>query len=85
MYQIEVKPSARKELKKLSTTVINAIVKKIDTLAVNPRPEGCKKLVDNKQELWRIRVGDYRILYTIDDLIKIVDIHHVGHRKDIYL
>ena len=84
MYQIVVKPSARKELKKLPVFIATSIASKIDSLAKNPRPEGCKKLVNNKEELWRIRVGDYRILYAIDDSIRIVDIHHVGNRREIY-
>ncbi len=84
MYLITVKPSARKELKKLPASIATPIARKIDSLAKNPRPEGCKKLVANKEELWRVRVGDYRILYAIDDSIKIVDIHHVGNRRDIY-
>ena len=84
MYQIVVKPSARKELKKLPVLIATSIARKIDSLAKNPRPEGCKKLVNNKEELWRIRVGDYRILYAIDDSIRIVDIHHVGNRREIY-
>jgi len=84
MYRVVVKPSAKRELKKLSVAAATNIAKKIDSLAVNPRPEGCKKLVTNKAELWRVRVGDYRILYAIDDHIRIVDIHHVGHRREIY-
>ncbi len=64
--------------------MLGAIIKKIDGLASIPRPEGCKKLVNDKQELWRVRVGDYRILYAIDDIIQIIDIHYVGHRRDIY-
>ncbi len=84
MYQITVKPSARKELRKLPSYIATPIAKKIDSLAKDPRPEGCKKLVNNKDELWRVRVGDYRILYAIDDEIRIVDIHHVGNRRDIY-
>ncbi len=84
MYQIVVRPSARKELRKLSAPVATAISTKIESLAQNPRPEGCKKLVNNKENIWRVRVGDYRILYTINDEIRIVDIQHVGHRRDIY-
>ncbi len=84
MYQIVIKPSAKKELRKLSVQVASSIALKIDSLSKNPRPEGCKKLVNNKEELWRVRVGDYRILYTIDDTVRIVDIQHVGNRRDIY-
>ena len=84
MYQIVVKPSAGRELRKLPVHIATSIARKIDSLANNPRPEGCKKLVNNKQEFWRVRVGDYRILYAIEDEIRIVDIHHIGHRLDIY-
>jgi mRNA interferase RelE/StbE len=84
MYQIVVKPSARKELKKLPVPVATAVAQKIDGLSKNPRPEGCKKLLNSKEELWRVRVGDYRILYAIDDVVRIVDIHHVGNRRDVY-
>ncbi|GAA4464185.1 type II toxin-antitoxin system RelE/ParE family toxin [Nemorincola caseinilytica] len=84
MYRIVVKPSAARELKKLPRIIATAIAKKIDGLADNPRPEGCKKLVGNKEDLWRVRVGNYRVLYAIDDTIRIVDIHHIGNRRDIY-
>jgi mRNA interferase RelE/StbE len=84
MYQIVVKPSVRKEFRKLSIRVASAISDKIESLAQNPRPDGCKKLVNNKEDIWRVRVGDYRILYTIEDDIRIVDIQHVGHRRDVY-
>jgi len=56
----------------------------IDALEENPRPSGCKKLKDATENLWRIRVGDYRIIYVIADEVKIVDVRKVGHRKDIY-
>ena len=84
MYQILIKPSAKKELKKLSPFIATSIANKIDTLAADPRPAGCKKLVNNKEELWRVRVGDYRILYAIDDVVRIVDIQQIGHRREIY-
>ena len=60
------------------------ISKAIDKLADNPRPAGCKKLKGEKEYMWRIRVGDYRILYTIAEEVKVVDIRKIGHRKDIY-
>lgn len=84
MYQIVVKPSAKKELKKLPNRAAAAIFEKIESLGKNPRPEGCKKLVNNKENIWRVRVGDYRILYIIDDEIEIIDVQHVGHRRDVY-
>jgi mRNA interferase RelE/StbE len=84
MYQIVIKPTARKDLKRVPISMSGVIIKKIDSLSIDPRPEGCKKLVNNKQELWRVRVGDYRILYAINDTVQIIDIHYVGHRRDIY-
>jgi mRNA interferase RelE/StbE len=84
MYQVIINPAARKELRKLSPSVVTPISMKIDSLSRNPRPVGCKKLVDNKSELWRIRVGDYRILYSIDDEVRIIDVVHIGNRRDVY-
>ncbi|MEK6777526.1 MAG: type II toxin-antitoxin system RelE/ParE family toxin [bacterium] len=59
------------------------ILSKIDALATNPRPIGCKKL-QGPTRLWRLRVGDYRIVYDIDDRNRIVDIVVVRHRRDVY-
>ena len=50
---------------------------------LNPRPKGAKKL-ESKEEIWRIRIGDYRVLYAIEDVIKIIEVRNIGHRKDIY-
>jgi mRNA interferase RelE/StbE len=84
MYRITFKKSAVKELQRLPTFAVKNISKAIDKLAETPRPEGSKKLVDSKENMWRIRVGDYRILYVIEDKIQIIDIRRIGHRKDIY-
>jgi mRNA interferase RelE/StbE len=59
------------------------VVKVIDSLAENPRPEGCAKL-KGKGNIWRIIIGDYRIIYSIDDQIEIIEIYRVRHRKDAY-
>ncbi len=67
----------------LRLTVNNKILRAILNLKNNPRPIGSKKLKGNSEN-WRIRVGNYRIVYSIDDKISIVDIRKVGHRKDIY-
>ncbi|MBL7718682.1 MAG: type II toxin-antitoxin system RelE/ParE family toxin [Flavipsychrobacter sp.] len=60
------------------------IASEIDSLSDNPRPDGCKKLKGGQTDLWRIRVGNYRVVYRIDDTIYIVNVQRVGHRKDIY-
>jgi mRNA interferase RelE/StbE len=82
-YAIETKPSARKELENLSDTLISRLVPKIEALAANPRPTGCRKLRGYK-DLWRIRVGDYRVVYIIDDDRKMVSITRIAHRRDVY-
>jgi mRNA interferase RelE/StbE len=84
VYKIQLKRSAVKELERLPKNAIKHISEAIDSLSVNPRPEGCKKLKGIKEELWRIRVGDYRIIYSIEDVLKIIEIRRIGHRKDIY-
>ena len=82
-YAITFARPARKELETLDENILNRIFPKIEALAKTPRPHGCKKLRGNKH-LWRIRVGDYRVLYAIYDDKSIVDIISVRHRKDVY-
>ncbi|MBS1977917.1 MAG: type II toxin-antitoxin system RelE/ParE family toxin [Bacteroidetes bacterium] len=83
MYKVLISRTASKELADLPNQVVSRIIPAIKELGENPRPAGCKKLKGN-QDVWRIRVGDYRVVYTIDDVVRIVDIRSVGHRKDIY-
>jgi mRNA interferase RelE/StbE len=82
-YQIIVAQSAAKEIKQLPKPDIQAIWIKIKNLSNNPRPFGSKKLVGSSNK-WRIRHGDYRIIYTIEDDILTVSILKVKHRKDVY-
>jgi mRNA interferase RelE/StbE len=84
MYKITFKNSAYKELEQLPKSIIRKIAVAIDELANNPRPVGVKKLKDSSNDLSRIRVGDYRVIYTINDGIRILNILRIGHRKDIY-
>lgn len=83
MYAITVKKSAQKELASIPTNFQSRIILAIDNLAEDPRPDGVKKL-KLSQDLWRIRVGDYRVIYTIEDQLQILEIQKIGHRKDIY-
>lgn len=69
---------------RLSAQERKKLASKIDRLATDPRPTGCLKLKGRSEELWRIRSGDYRILYAIDDVIRIVDVRQVGHRREVY-
>jgi mRNA interferase RelE/StbE len=84
VYKIVISKSALKDMVRLPVKTNTQISKAIDKLADNPRPAGCKKLKGEKEYMWRIRVGDYRILYTIAEEVKVVDIRKIGHRKDIY-
>lgn len=81
-YQILINPSAEKQLLKLSKNIRIKIVDSITNLATEPRPKNSKKL--KGRPAYRIRVGDYRVIYEIDDNILLVTIVAAGHRKDIY-
>jgi mRNA interferase RelE/StbE len=81
-YNIEIRKSAAKEIENLPKKDIKAVLKKIASLAENPRQNGAQKL--SGQEKYRIRCGNYRILYSIQDNMLIVYIVKVGHRKDVY-
>ena len=82
-YAITFARAARKELESLDEEITNRVFPKIEALSRNPRPHGCRKLAGNKC-LWRIRIGDYRVVYAIYDENKLVDIIAVRHRKDVY-
>ena len=84
IYKITIKKSALKEIQELPKPYVQKITSAIDALSQNPRPVSSKKLKGEEEYIWRIRVGDYRVLYIIEDVIKIVDIRKVGHRKDVY-
>ena len=81
-YTVYLKRSAEKELDRLPAKVYNRIIKRIISLGNNPRPLGAKKLLGQKG--YRIRVGDYRILYIIDEKEKKVEIVSIAHRKEVY-
>ncbi len=82
-YAIDIKPPARRELENLSDSLIARLVPKIEGLAADPRPSGCRKLRGHK-DLWRIRVGEYRVVYIIDDARKMVSVTRVAHRRNVY-
>lgn len=84
MYKVVFKKKASKELFKLPSSTLSKVVSGIDDLALNPRPAGSKKLKGSDEEMWRIRIGDYRVIYVLEDRIRIVNIRKVGHRKDVY-
>jgi mRNA interferase RelE/StbE len=83
MYSVGVKATALRELKALPAKVRNQTVEVTDKLELNPGPSGCKKLTGSHTR-WRIRIGDYRILYEIDDTDRSVIIFRISHRKTAY-
>ena len=82
-YSVELKASARKELERLPAKLIQRIFPKLEGLASEPRPAGCKKLKGGQRE-WRIRVGDYRVVYTIDGQKLMVSVTRIRHRSEVY-
>ena len=84
-YSIVVSRKVEKEIIGLPARVIKLIGNAIDKLAVDPRPTGSKKIQGSDENLWRVRVGDYRIVYSIQDVLKIVEIKRVRHKRDVYL
>jgi mRNA interferase RelE/StbE len=81
-YRIDFLPRARHELAKLPRIVGERIACAIDDLEYDPRPHGCKKLIN--RDAWRIRIGDYRVIYQIHDNRLLVLVVRIGHRRDIY-
>jgi len=82
-YSLEIKPSAQKELDALADHLFTRIDRRILALADNPRPAGCKKLKGYKDQ-WRIRVGDWRVVYIISDAPKVVSVTRIAHRREVY-
>lgn len=82
-HRIQIGPSAVRQLRKLPTSVQERIAGRIEQLAIDPRPRGSIKL-QGEDDLYRIRVGDYRVIYAIRDDELIVLVLRVGHRREVY-
>ena len=82
-YTIDVRPHARRSLRQLDPSAREAIAEIIDGLATDPRPPGCLPLTGHRPYL-RVRSGDYRVIYTVDDSARVVTIAALGHRREIY-
>ena len=81
-YTVRVKDRAERELRQLPGKEIGRILRRLQELALDPRPYVCQKL--SGVELYRIRQGDYRVLYTIDDNEQVVEVIKIGHRREVY-
>lgn len=82
-YSVEIAPAAKRQIKKLSKNIQQLIVERLEQLAEIPRPPGVLKM-EGEESLYRIRVGDYRIIYEIQDRVLLIVIVKVGHRSSVY-
>lgn len=82
-YRVEVAAAAVRQLRKLDRSAQRRVQAAIELLAAEPRPNGAKKLVGGDGE-WRVRTGDYRIVYEIHDNVLLVLVIAIGHRREIY-
>ncbi len=83
LYEVTFARSARRELEALETELVVRVWARIQALGSQPRPPSCRK-VQGEHDVWRIRVGDYRVLYQVKDATRIIDIVAVRHRRDAY-
>ncbi len=83
-YSLTIKSSAAKELQGVSDKpTLSRLIEKVKSLATQPRPSGSEKLA-GRSNLYRVRQGNYRVIYSVDDQSRVVDVVKVGHRKDVY-
>lgn len=82
-YRVEFTTAAARELRKLDAGIRRRILSGIAELAQDPRPAGCKKLA-GESNAWRIRIGDYRVLYDVVDDVLVVTVVRVAHRREVY-
>ena len=83
-YSLKIKPSAAKELQAISSkAMLSKLIERISSLAIQPRPQGSEKLA-GRANLYRVRQGDYRVIYSVDDESRVVVVIKVGHRRDVY-
>jgi len=83
MYSVKIKKKAQKQLAALPLFIADKVAAIIDALATTPRPVGATKL-QGYENIYRIRTGDYRIVYSIDDEIVTVEVIKIGHRQGVY-
>lgn len=82
-YSVRFVRSAGREIERLDAAIVERVFSRIEALATAPRPTGCKKL-RGAIDLWRLRVGDYRVIYWIDDTARVIEIRAVRHRNSAY-
>ena len=82
-YNIKFKPSVHKDLRRLPKAIVSRVVKRIEDLESEPFPHQSVKL-SGTERLYRIRVGDYRIVYEVDTQVRQITIHYIRHRRQVY-
>lgn len=83
MYRVLLERAAEKDLARFSSKIHDRVIAPSQALAANPRPPGCRKLAGSKND-WRIRVGDYRVVYEIADTMRVARVNRVRHRREVY-
>ncbi len=82
-YELLIERRAEKDMNKLDAPLFTLIASRIKSLSENPHPPGCRKLTGSQND-WRIRIGDFRVLYEIDSKAKTIRIMRIKHRRDVY-
>ena len=82
-YSVRFKPSVEKDLRNLPQGIASRVMLRIESLRDNPFPHGCAKLASS-EKMYRVRIGNYRIVYEADSTARIVTIHYVRHRREVY-
>lgn len=82
-YRVEFAPSAARAFKKIPSLIQGRIARKIDALAINPRTHGVEKMAGHENR-YRVRIGEYRVIYVIDDGQHLVIVAVIGHRREVY-
>jgi len=83
VYEILLESRAERDLKKLRAEVFHRIIAKLKALEENPKPAGSRKITGSKSD-WRIRIGEYRVVYEIDDKARVVKVMRIRHRREAY-
>ncbi|MBN1660639.1 MAG: type II toxin-antitoxin system RelE/ParE family toxin [Anaerolineae bacterium] len=83
MYEVYLEGAAERDLRRLPEEIFRRIIPHIRSLSEDPRPPGCRKLAGSESD-WRIRVGDYRVVYEIDETERVVRVFRVRHRREAY-
>ena len=83
MYEVYLESAAERDLRRLPADIFHRIIPRLQTMAEDPRPPGCRKLTGSEND-WRIRIGEYRVIYEIDEGQRVVRVFRIRHRREAY-